>query len=90
MLLVGCVPQATGMGTELTGLVRLAVDPAAAAVVDEMARLGTALTLAHPGAEPDVWWRRGLAGPSAALPPLVAALREVRGEAAQPWMTRKG
>ncbi len=57
-LLVGVVPGEVGTGTGLTPAVREAVPRAAAAVIEELGRLGHPPRPASVPGDPDIWWER--------------------------------
>jgi hydrogenase maturation protease len=58
VLLVGVIPAEVKTGVGLSPAVRGAVRPAAAAVVEELARLGVAPSARAVPGTPDVWWER--------------------------------
>jgi hydrogenase maturation protease len=58
LLLVGIAGKSFGMGTPLSDCVRLAVEPAIAAILDEMARLQVSLKLKESSSAPETWWEK--------------------------------
>ena len=56
ILLVGVIPGKVGHALGMTDAIRGAVDSAATAVLEELARLGHAPAPRNPRAEPDLWW----------------------------------
>lgn len=66
VLLVGVVPEATETGVGLSDAVRAAAAGAMEAIVEELRRLGEAVTERQPSGDPDIWWERGRADPSVA------------------------
>ena len=59
VVLIGVVPASTTTGSGLSPAVRSALEPALAAAVAELERLGVpAIPRAVPG-DPDIWWERG-------------------------------
>jgi len=57
-LLVGVVPQGTAVGTGLSEAARVALEPAVAAVVSELQRLGHQVDRRSEPLEMDIWWER--------------------------------
>jgi hydrogenase maturation protease len=56
VLLVGAIPEAVGFGAVLTPALRAAVPAAAAAVVEELARLGVPAARRPDASPPQPWW----------------------------------
>jgi hydrogenase maturation protease len=56
VLLVGVVPKSVELGCELTETVQAAVEPAIAAILAELQRLGTAASPRRQAAKPSIWW----------------------------------
>ena len=59
VLLVGVVPESTGMGTRLSPAVREAIPRAVEEVLAELERLSAAAAPRSERGEPDVWWEKG-------------------------------
>jgi hydrogenase maturation protease len=58
VLVVGVIPKAVDYGIGLSEPVQAAVEPAIAAVLAELDRLGYPATPAAAGGEPDLWWEK--------------------------------
>ena len=59
ILLVGVIPGEVGHAVSMTAAVRAAVPAAAAAVLEELERLGYPAEPRNPRGEPDLWWEAG-------------------------------
>ena len=57
--LIGVIPERTTLGTTLSEPVRRACEPALAAVIDELGRLGAAVAGRKDASPPTVWWTGG-------------------------------
>jgi len=58
VLLVGAIPETVATGVGLTTAVREAVPAVAAAVLEELSRLGAPARLKQCPGEPNLWWER--------------------------------
>jgi hydrogenase maturation protease len=58
ILVVGVVPASLDTGTDLSRVVRDAVDPAIEAVVAALERRGLGPRLRNPPLDPDIWWEK--------------------------------
>ena len=56
VLLVGVIPERIAPGVGLSAAVRRALEPAAAAVLGELSRLGRPAVPRRPAPPPDAWW----------------------------------
>jgi len=56
VLLVGVVAKSVELGCELTETVQAAVEPAIAAILAELERLGAAASPRRQAAKPSIWW----------------------------------
>jgi hydrogenase maturation protease len=56
VLLVGVVPKSAELGCKLTETVQAAVEPAIAAILAELERLGAAASPRRQAAKPSIWW----------------------------------